>query len=271
MLHDHPTDSGALLSLAPLLIIAGVLFAYLVAAKRQRRFPRRWSRWRILSMVSGIGLLAIAFSPPLATSAHHDLRGHMIQHLLIGMFAPLGLVFAAPVTLALRTLPLRTARFVPSVLHSWPCRWLSHPVPALLLNSGGMYLLYLTPLHAMSLTNPSLHYLVQIHFLAAGCLFTAAIAGPDPMPRRPGLATRLGVLFIGIAAHANLSKLMYIYLWPPNTSHSADEIRAAAQLMYYGGDLAELFLVVALFATWYQRRGAIYGKRRPQRQLAERM
>jgi putative membrane protein len=36
------------------------------------------------------------------------------------------------------------------------------------------------------------------------------------------------------------------------TAHDLDGMRAAAQLMYYGGDLAELALAVALFATWFR-------------------
>jgi hypothetical protein len=80
-----------------------------------------------------------------------DLRGHMAQHLLIGMFAPLGLVLAAPVTLALRTLPVKAARRLATLLRSRPARWVGHPVTALALNSGGMFLLYLTPLYAATL------------------------------------------------------------------------------------------------------------------------
>lgn len=93
----HPMDFGDTSLSAPLLLIAGILIAYLVAVIRQRRAARNW---RIASFISGIVLLAVAMSPPLVNFAHHDLRGHMIQHLLIGMLAPISLVLAAPVTLA---------------------------------------------------------------------------------------------------------------------------------------------------------------------------
>ncbi|HYH11166.1 MAG TPA: cytochrome c oxidase assembly protein, partial [Thermomicrobiales bacterium] len=87
-----------------------------------------------------------------------------------------------------------------------------------------------------------------------GYLFAWSIAGPDPAPGRPGLTTRLAVLVTSIAAHAYLGKTMYAHLFPRGTHYSADEIEAAAELMYYGGDLAELLLAAALFATWYQQR-----------------
>ena len=38
------------------------------------------------------------------------------------------------------------------------------------------------------------------------------------------------------------------------SSLDRDGIQAAAQLMYYGGDLAELALAIALFAAWYRTR-----------------
>lgn len=252
---EHHMGFGASSSLVPLLVTGIVLAAYLAAVVWQRRSARHWSGWRTTSFVVGIALLTIAMSPSLANWGHHDLRGHMIQHLLIGMFAPLGLVLAAPVTLALRTLPVRISRFITAMLRSQLFHWLSHPGSALILNIGGMYLLYLTPLYSLTLTNPYVHYLVHLHFLTAGYLFVWAIAGPDPAPRRPGMRIRLIVLFMGMSAHAYLSKVMYAYTWPRNTAHSIDQIYAAAQLMYYGGDFAELLLTAALFATWYRTRG----------------
>lgn len=258
---SHP-PALSLSALLPLLLVAALLSLYLLAAVRQRRERRCWSLWRMASFASGASLLALALSPPLAAFAHHDLRGHMLQHLLLGMFAPLGLILGAPLALALRTLPRGAARSLARALGSTPFHFLSHPFTALILNSGGMALLYLTPLYAHTLNNAVLHYALQLHFLAAGALFTWAIAGPDPAPRRPNLRTRLVALFLAIAAHATLAKLMYIQLWPAGAPHSPAQIRAAAQLMYYGGDLAELLLAVALFAAWYRHEQRLSSNRR---------
>ena len=139
---------------------------------------------------------------------------------------------------------------------------------ALVLNVGGMAALYATPLYAATQASPVLHALVHVHFLAAGCLFThAVLAGPDPAPHAPGLRTRLNVLFVAIAAHAVLAKLMYGYGLPRGTAHGPDEVRAAARLMYYGGDLAEGLLAVALFARWYRSRRPV-GPRVPATRTA---
>ena len=253
----HAHAAGAAFSAVALAGAAVALGAYLAAAREQRARGRRWGPGRTAAFASGVGLVALAVAPPVVGWAHGDLRGHMAQHLLLGMLAPLGLVLGAPVTLALRTLPVRAARRLAGALKSGPARALSHPASALVLNVGGMAALYATPLYAATQASPLLHALVHVHFLAAGYVFAwAVLAGPDPAPHAPGLGVRLGVLFVAVAAHAVLAKLMYGYGLPRGTAHGPDEIRAAARLMYYGGDLAEGLLAGALFGRWYRSRRA---------------
>ncbi|WP_104204968.1 cytochrome c oxidase assembly protein [Billgrantia saliphila] len=259
--HGLGVDASSL-ALLPLVAIAALTLAYLVSARHQRHVGSGWSGWRCAFFVGGSLLLAAALAPPTLTWAHHDLRGHMAQHLAIGMLAPLAWVLAAPVTLALKTLPTGAARHLVAVLQSPPLRAVSHPITALLLNVGGMYLLYLTPLFAATQQGSTLHAWMHLHFLLAGYLFCWAIlAGPDSAPHGHGLRLRLGVLFVSMAAHAILGKLMYGYLWPRGTGHDVEEIQAAAMLMYYGGDLAEALLAIALMVMWWrlprQRREAL--------------
>lgn len=253
--HGHAVAPGGTAVLFVLLVVVPLLalVAYLALAARERR-AGRWSVWRTLAFTSGVLLVLAAMSGPVASWAHQDLRGHMLQHLLLGMFAPLGLVLGAPGTLLLRALPTAAARRVVAFCGTAAVRTLVHPVTALLLDIGGMYVLYLTPLYALSMADPTVHVLLHVHFLLSGYLFTWAIAGPDPAPHRPGTAMRLAVLFVGTAAHANLGKLMYGYGFPRGTGAGPEELEAAAQWMYYGGDLAELLLTVAFFAAWFARR-----------------
>lgn len=245
------TASEAPLTLALLL---AVLAAYVGGAHGERRRGRRWSGWRVASFVTGLGAIAVALAPPMAPWAEHTLQGHMIRHLLLGMVAPLALVLGAPVTLVLRTLPVPTARRLTASLRRRPVGWLTHPATALALDSGTLYLLYLTPLYAAMHASPALQSLAHLHFLLAGSLFAWAIVGRAPSPHRAGFHVRLLVLGAAMAAHATLAKLMYAYGWPRGTAHASDEILAAAQLMYYGGDAVELLLLTVLFADWLRRR-----------------
>lgn len=246
--HGSPPIAGI-----PLLLLAGLLLAYLAAVIRLRRRSVRWRATRVASFAIGITLLAITFVPPLAAFVHTSMRGHMAQHLLLGMLAPLGLVFGAPGTLLLRSVPVPTARRLVRFLGSRPLRVLTHPVTAAVLDVGGMYLLYLTPLFALTLATPLLANLMHLHFVVAGYLFTWTIAGPDPAPHRPGRWMRLAALFGATAAHAILAKLMYGYGFPRGTPYDLAELQAAAQWMYYGGDLSEALLAVAFFGQWMCR------------------
>ena len=237
------------------LFLVGLWFAYLELIRQQRGAGHRWPVGRTLAWTVGIGLLLVALWPPFAFRMHYDLRGHMVQHLLIGMMAPIGLVLAAPITLLLRTLSTQNARRMMRVLRSPVAQGLSHPVTAAVLNTGGIYLLYLTPLYAYSLTHDFVPPWLHFHFLAAGSLFTWAMISPDPVPHRPCFSLRLGVLFVSVSAHGYLSKFMYAHGWPRHTLHPPEQIREAAQWMYYGGDVAEGMLMIVLFAGWYQLRG----------------
>ena len=231
------------------LLPLAVLAAYLAAAALERE-PRCWSRLRTASFVLGILLMLAAMSPPVAAWAHHDLRGHMVQHLALGMYAPIALVLGAPVTLLLRRLPARAGRRLVRFLETGPVRVLIHPVTAAVLDVGGMYLLYLTPLYAMSQDDPAVHLLMHIHFVVSGYLFSWAMIGPDPAPRRPGFSARLVVLLLAMAAHSMLAKAMYGYGYPRVPQAAIED---GAMLMYYGGDVAEIAIAIALFAAWFHR------------------
>lgn len=229
--------------------------AYIVAARRQWIRGYTWSGWRILGFTVGVALILASLSPQLVHLAHNDFRGHMIQHLLLGMAAPLGLVFAAPVTLTLRSLGRGARRALLRLLRTRFVYVISHPAVALVLNVGAMYVLYLTPLYGISLTNSVVHAWIHWHFLAAGCIFTWSIAGPDAAPNRPSIQYRFWILFASIASHAALAKIMYAYGWPESAGRGLVEIQEAAQIMYYGGDLIEAILLIALMRIWYRKQG----------------
>ncbi|MFG2606382.1 cytochrome c oxidase assembly protein [Streptomyces sp. NPDC048514] len=251
----HSGDGSALEIVLPavaLLVCAG---AYLVLVHRaRRRNPvRAWSLWRCVCFLTGLCLLGVALLPPLAPFAHSDFRGHMAQHLLVGMYAPLALVLGAPVTLLLRALPASRARRLTRVLHSRAAGLPAQPVVALLLSTGSLAVLYFTPLYDFAMAHPAGHWLLHAHFLLSGCLFAHAVAGPDPAPRRLGVRARLICLGCAIAAHSVMAQLMYGGFWA-DVHAPIPEVRGGAEIMYYGGDIAELLLAAALVATWRPER-----------------
>ncbi|MFD5065420.1 MULTISPECIES: cytochrome c oxidase assembly protein [unclassified Streptomyces] len=236
------------LPLAAVLLLAGT-YLLLTHWAHGRNPIHGWRRWRTVSFLTGCALLGVALFPPLSTFAHGDFRGHMAQHLLIGMYAPLCLVLGAPVTLLLRTLPTVRARRLTGLLRSRPVHMVRHPVSALVLSTGTLAVLYFTPLYNATMDRPDLHWLMHTHFLLSGCLFAYVIASPEPAPVQPSVPTRLVTLGVAIATHATISQLMYggflIDVHAP-----ISQVQGGAEIMYYGGDIAELLLAAALVATW---------------------
>jgi len=241
--HAEPAAGGAW----PYAIGLGV--GYLALALRRRHDPRGWSAWRTAAFLAGSLVLAVGLTPQLLPFPDGDFRGHVLQHLLIGMVAPLGLVLGAPVTLVLRSVTTRQGRSISRVLRSRPLHVVTDPVVALVLNVGGMVVLYTTPLYRLTTADPVVHQLVHLHFLAAGCLFAWVVAGPDPAPRRPSVPARLVVLGVAVAVHSTVAQLLYAGLLT-DVGVTTDELRGGATLMYYGGDIAELLLAFALVSTW---------------------
>ncbi|PPF11580.1 cytochrome c oxidase assembly protein [Rathayibacter sp. AY1A5] len=238
---DHTLLDLGLLLLVPLAAVAALGGG---AAALERRRGRPWPLHRTALLLGGLATAALCFTGPLAEWSHADPRGAMLTHLVLGMLAPLLLVLSAPVTLALRALDVTAARRLSRLLRSRPARLLAHPVTALLLSTGSLWLVHATGLLATAHADPLLHLALSVHFLLSGCLMTAALAGVDPNPHRAPFGLRLGVLGAGIAAHGLLATVLY--------AEAPDETgRQAALLLFYGGDLLETALAVVVCARRY--------------------
>lgn len=226
------------------------LVLFFVALVLVRRRGRSWSPTRSCCWVLGCLASLVAVAGPLAELSHRSFVAHMIGHLLLGMLGPLLLVCGAPVTLALRALPVREARRLVRVLSSPPVRFFSHPLTAGAGGLGGLWLLYTTDLYRLSHSHPGLHLLVHAHVALFGYLFTAAVMVADPNRHRVRWRGRTAWLVLFAAGHAVLAK--YLYGHPP-AGVPAEQAEAGSMLMYYGGDLVEVALMVLLCLEWYRR------------------
>ncbi len=243
-MHSHPGAPAALLLVAVVGPFALAVVVYLVGALAENRAGGRgWPWHRAVCWLFAVSVLAAATVGPLAEQAHADFVAHTAVHLMVGMLAPILVVLSAPVTLALRRLDPAPARRLARLLNSPPVGFLTHPVPAMLLSIGSLWALYATPL-TRAMTDPVLHYAVLAHFFIVGYLLTASIVSIDPAPHRARFGVRLTALILAIASHTVLAK--HIFAHPPSGVSPA-QAEAAGLLMYYGGDVLELILVITLF------------------------
>ncbi|WP_021010394.1 cytochrome c oxidase assembly protein [Agrococcus pavilionensis] len=255
-----PLAADASWALLDALIVAALLVAvggYLRALRSARR-RGPWPALRTTSWMLGALCAGAATLGPIAIAAPSSLTGHMLAHLLLGMLAPLLLVLGAPVTLLLRALPVTAARRLTRVLRSAPLRVLTHPVSAAVLNAGGLGALYATDLYGLVHASALVHGIVHVHLLLAGYLLTAALVGVDPDPHRASIGVRAAVLLAFMAVHSIIAKR--VYGAPPAGVEAADA-HVASQLMYYGGDVVDVTLLVLLGLAWLRatrpRRAAV--------------
>ena len=227
------------------LLVVAVAYA---AGLRASRHRSPWPVHRTALFAGGLGCVAAALVGPLADAARTSFPAHMAGHLLLGMLGPLLLVQGAPVTLALRALPVRRARGLSRVLRSRPVRVLTHPAVAALLAGGGLWALYGTDLYPATHVSPLVHAAVHAHVLLAGYVLTASLVGVDPDPHRASVAVRSVVLVGYVAAHSVLAKHLYAH---PPAGVGARDAEVGAQLMSYGGDVVDVALVVLVAAGWY--------------------
>ena len=231
-----------------LLVVAA---AYTLGVHRLSVRGHHWPVTRSMAAAAGLCCLALAVLPPLAGTGF---AGHVIQHLLMAMVAPLLLALSAPVTLVLRVAPVKTRRLLVTTLHSRGALVLMTAPVVLVLNVGGAYAYYLTPLYDIAHQQPWVQGLVDLHMFLAGCLFSWYLIGRDPISHRPSLPAALIVLLLAAASHDLLAKLLYAKQIP-TTAGMPDQIHLGAQIMYYGGNVIELLLATLVMTGWYQRSG----------------
>jgi putative membrane protein len=258
--HAHPGTAGApdLAGLVAAAACVPAVAAYAAGAARLRRRGDAWSRWRDASFTSGGTALAWAAAGPLPGG---PFTAHVVQHLIVGMAAPLLFVLARPLTLVLRALPPGAGRGgLLTLAHSPGVSLLLFPPLAAVIDIGGLWLVHRTGLFAAVRHLPWPHALMQAHVLAAGLLFTFSVAQLDPVRRRWSPALRGATLLAAGAAHAVLAKSLYAAA-PPGTAFTAADLRTGAQVMYYGGDLVEVALAVVLAGSWYAATGRAWARR----------
>ncbi len=252
------------------LILGSLIFLTALYIRGVISLVRRGDKWpvgRTISFAIGISLLDYATSGGLGLYSVFSFQYHMIAHMVLSMIAPIALVLSAPMTLALRTLPIgRTSEerglrgWVLTLIHSRFARIWTHPVFALALFDGSLFALYFTPLFSDLMSSHFGHLLMNLHFIGVGFLFFYVIIGIDPNPRRTHHLVRMIILLAAMSIHAFFSIALmssttlidggyYEALQRPwATDLLADQELGAA----IGWAMGEIPIVAALIATFIQ-------------------
>jgi putative copper resistance protein D len=186
---------------------------------------------------------------------------HMIQHLLLTLVAPPLLLNAGPITLLLRASSAETRRrWIFPFLHARVIRAISFPVVAWILFAGVMWVSHFSPLFDAALENEWLHRLEHALYLGSALLFWWPAIGPDPSPWPLRPAAK--VLYVGLQMPQNTFLALAVYMsavplyahylttgrtWGPTP---LEDQQMAGAIMWVGGDMAFLAVVILLVAAW---------------------
>ncbi len=242
-----------------LTVAAGVV--YVVAVHRLAARGRRWRRARTAAFLGGLGVILVATESGLARYDTVLFSAHVVQHVLLGMVAPVLLVAGAPLTLALQAGRPGTKALVRRALHHPATRVLTHPVTATVLFSGTLVVLYSTALYEATLRHAWLHAWLHVHFVVAGCLWAAAVLAVDPHPVRLPHAARLGLVVLTVPFHAVLGVALlgrtsviagdwYAALDRPWGASPLDDQRTGAGILWGVGELFALAVGTVVLVAW---------------------
>ncbi|WP_157695625.1 cytochrome c oxidase assembly protein [Nakamurella panacisegetis] len=253
-----------------LLGTAAVVMAvlYLVAVRRLRRRGDAWPPGRTWGWMLGCLVILIATSSGLGRYASTQFSLHMIAHMLLGMVVPILLVLGAPVTLALRALPVAGRNNPPGLregivaaVHGRMARFLTHPLVVLPLFIGSFYAIYFTGLFDSMIQSHFGHLVMSVHFMVVGYLYYWVIIGIDPGPRRVQPMVKLALLlaalpfhaFFGLAlmnSHSLLAANYYHDLALPWVTDLIGDQRLGGAIAWGATELPIIIVLIALLSQW---------------------
>ncbi|MFJ8615921.1 cytochrome c oxidase assembly protein [Streptomyces clavifer] len=247
-------------------VTALALYGYGVVRLRSR--GDGWPVNRSVFFVLGVLSIALVMCTGLNDYGMVMFSVHMVQHMVISMVSPILLLLGAPVTLALRALPVagrgRTGprELLLMLLHSRYMKIITHPVFTIPLFIASLYGLYFTPLFDFLMGSKPGHIAMMVHFLAVGLVFFWPIMGVDPGPHRPGYVMRMLELFAGMPFHAFFGIALMMASQPmvkayenPPASLGIDALSdqtAAGGIAWAFSEIPSVLVLIALVFQWYR-------------------
>ena len=244
------------------------VIAAAVYARGARRMTgrRRWPAWRTAIFFAGILVVLLALVSGIEVLAADLFSVHMLQHVLLTTVAPPLLWLGEPVRPLLRGLPDGVRRGVVRPLAANPAvrglfHALRHPLVAVLLFVGGVYLWHWPDLYDAAVENEALHVLEHLHFFTAALLFWSVVIDPIPFRGTLPYAARIIYLLLAGAAQNTLlggvlsfsTRLLYPHYADRTARYGLDAVtdqRIGGALMWVVGDAVFLLGVSFAFFTW---------------------
>ncbi|MFE0773452.1 cytochrome c oxidase assembly protein [Streptomyces sp. NPDC058861] len=266
-----PFTLGRGLEFSPdLFFLVGCLAAlglYGWGVARLRRRGDAWPVSRTVFFAVGVLTVALVMCTGLNDYGMVMFSVHMVQHMVISMLSPILLLLGAPVTLALRALPVAgrgstgPRELLLKLLHSRYMKVITHPGFTIPMFIASLYALYFTPLFDFLMGSKPGHIGMMVHFLMVGVVFFWPIMGVDPGPHRPGYVMRMLELFAGMPFHAFFGialmmasePMVEAYASPPASLgiDALSDQNAAGGIAWAFSEIPSVLVLIALVYQWY--------------------
>ncbi|MDV9187454.1 cytochrome c oxidase assembly protein [Streptomyces sp. SR27] len=234
---------------------------------RLRRRGDAWPVSRTVFFTVGVLTIALVMCTKLNDYGMVMFSVHMVQHMVISMLSPILLLLGAPITLALRALPVAgrgstgPRELLLKLLHSRYMKVITHPGFTIPMFIASLYALYFTPLFDFLMGSKAGHIGMMVHFLMVGVVFFWPIMGVDPGPHRPGFVMRMLELFAGMPFHAFFGIALMMATEPmvkayenPPASLGIDVLtdqNAAGGIAWAFSEIPSVLVLIALVYQWY--------------------
>jgi cytochrome c oxidase assembly factor CtaG len=244
------------------LVLAAGLYLYGV-----HRLRIRGDRWPVARTVfflgPGLGGIALVTVSGLHAYDTALLSVHMVQHMVLSMVSPIFLALGAPMTLALRTLPVRPRKRLLAIVHSRIARVYSFPLVAFAIFVVNPFALYFSDLYRFTLEHAWAHELVHAHFIMTGCVFFWPLLGLDPLPGRWPYPARALLMLLSVPFHTVLgltimqSTTLFGGDWYPSLNLSWSDPKAdqvvAGGILWAGGEFVSVTMLAVLVVQWVKQ------------------
>ncbi|MGC9960542.1 MAG: cytochrome c oxidase assembly protein [Acidimicrobiales bacterium] len=198
---DHWSFDPFIVVVAVIVIVHEIGLAHLQRRSDPRRTRQR--RKRALEFYAGLAVLLVAVVSPIDYYASDYFFVHMVEHILIGFFAPILVVAGAPWLPFLFALPVgprrrvgralllgRNARFLRAAGRALSNRW-----TALALFNIAMVVWHVPALFDLAERNQSVHiWLMHSSFFVTGVLFWLQIIPSFPFKVKASTAWQIGAI-----------------------------------------------------------------------------
>jgi putative membrane protein len=228
-----------------------------------------WPWSRTAAFLLGVAALVVALDGPVAAFSDVLFWVHMVQHLMLIMVVPVLLVWAQPWSLVHTAGGRRARAAVDRVVGSRVARWLTAPLLGLGLYAAVVILTHLTGFQQVSATQTPIRAVELALYLVSGYLLFLPLAGSEMNPWSPPHLVRFVLLALSMGVDTLTGVVLMLTPRPLASAYAAAhpgwgpsalaDQEVAGAIMWFGGDVLMLVLMIAVAVRWGRARDQAQG------------